>query len=99
MPTVITGLVGRKPIIAASPSCNQPAVAKKRPCVHETPACSPIMAKWIAPEPSIIAATTHRSTVPTLVGCGRRVAPVMSVSAIDESPRIARPVQRSLGGA
>ena len=47
---------------------------KKRPCVHDTPACSPIAAKWMPAAPSSSNAIDHRSTHATAnrAASGRR---------------------------
>ena len=58
---------GRSRIIAAIPTWSHPTTAKNVPCVHDTPACSPIMAKWMAAAPSISPAIVYRSTGPVVV--------------------------------
>ena len=50
---------------AASMTCTHAANPKNRPWVHDTPACSPIAAKWIPAAPSISNAIDHRSTQAT----------------------------------
>ncbi len=55
----------------ASASWSQATTPKKMPCVQETPACSPIMAKWIPAAPRRRPATIHPSTGPTVVALGR----------------------------
>ena len=46
-PKIAAERVGRQSIHPANASCSHAEKAKKSPCDHETPACSPITPKWI----------------------------------------------------
>ena len=71
MTAATTGRERRVTIATASASWSQATTPKKTPCVHETPACSPIIPKWIPAAPSRRPATTQLSTVPIVVVIGR----------------------------
>ena len=58
---------GRSRIVAAIPTWSHATTAKNVPCVQDTPACSPIMAKWMPAAPSIRPAIVYRNTGPTVV--------------------------------
>ena len=59
----------------ASATCSQAVAPKNTPWVHDTPACSPIMAKWMPAAPRSSAAMDHRRTSPIEVARdGRRSA-------------------------